>query len=195
MRRQLQDQAHGPARCVAFVRSDPGNASGYGAVRRASGAADGVGRLQPPRPSNSCTVRVAPMLRVKPAIRVRVSLDANLERLLENSWRHHRHRRGGSRRGLLRTRRATQTQRLQAAAIGLVAAGAVAAVAMYGLKAMRDSSEDISAVDSAMASAHALADGRRGARRRAGRADRLREALREEIRQPTTQVRRGRSSS
>ena len=50
------------------------------------------------------------------------------------------------------TRRATQTQRLQAAAIGLVVAGAVAAVAMYGLKAMRDSSEDISAVDSAMAS-------------------------------------------
>ena len=85
------------------------------------------------------------------------------------------------------TRRATQTQRLQAAAIGLVAAGAVAAVAMYGLKAMRDSSEDISAVDSAMASAHALPmvgvvlDDVPGAQ------DRLREALREEIRQPTTQ--------
>ena len=85
------------------------------------------------------------------------------------------------------TRRATQTQRLQAAAIGLVVAGAVAAVAMYGLKAMRDSSEDISTVDSAMASAHALPmvgvvlDDVPGAQ------DRLREALREEIRQPTTQ--------
>jgi hypothetical protein len=85
------------------------------------------------------------------------------------------------------TRRATQTQRLQAAAIGLVVAGAVTAVAMYGLKAMRDSSEDISAVDSAMASAHALPmvgvvlDDVPGAQ------DRLREALREEIRQPTTQ--------
>src|SRR5882757_357546 len=138
-------------------------------------------------PSNSCTVRVAQCFEKSTAIRARVSLDANLERLLENL---------GVIIGIavavavavfFGTRRATQTQRLQAAAIGLVVAGAVAAVAMYGLKAMRDSSEDISAVDSAMASAHALPmvgvvlDDVPGAQ------DRLREALREEIRQPTTQ--------
>ena len=54
------------------------------------------------------------------------------------------------------TRRAAQTQRLQAAAISLVVAGLVAAGAIYGLKAMRDSGEDMSVVDAAMASAHAL---------------------------------------
>ncbi|HTB38050.1 MAG TPA: hypothetical protein VK777_13230 [Reyranella sp.] len=85
------------------------------------------------------------------------------------------------------TRRAAQTQRLQAAAISLVVAGLVAAGAIYGLKAMRDSGEDMSVVDAAMASAHALPmvgvvlDDVPGAQ------DRLREALREEIRQPTTQ--------
>src|ERR1700730_5869104 len=49
-----------PARCVAFVRSDPGNASGYGAgpTREAAQQTawnDGI----PDVPSNSCTVRVA----------------------------------------------------------------------------------------------------------------------------------------
>ena len=85
------------------------------------------------------------------------------------------------------TRRAAQTQRLQAAAISLVVAGIVAAGAIYGLKAMRDSGEDMSVVDAAMASAHALPmvgvvlDDVPGAQ------DRLRDALREELRQPTTQ--------
>jgi hypothetical protein len=49
-----------PARCVAFVRSDPGNASGYGAgpTREAAQqtAWDDCNRRVP---SNSCTVRVA----------------------------------------------------------------------------------------------------------------------------------------
>ena len=48
------------ARCVAFVRSDPGNASGYGAgpTREAAQqtAWDDCNRRVP---SNSCTVRVA----------------------------------------------------------------------------------------------------------------------------------------
>jgi hypothetical protein len=85
------------------------------------------------------------------------------------------------------TRRAAQTQRLQAAAIGLVVAGAAAAAAMYGLKAVHDGGDDSAAVDQAMASARALPmvglvlDDVPGAQ------DRLREALREEIRQPTTQ--------
>ena len=85
------------------------------------------------------------------------------------------------------TRRAAQTQRLQAAAIGLVVAGVAAAAAMYGLKAVQDGGEDTAAVDQAMASARALPmvglvlDDVPGAQ------DRLREALREEIRQPTTQ--------
>ncbi len=84
------------------------------------------------------------------------------------------------------TRRAAQTQRLQAAAIGLVVAGVAAAAAVYGLKAMRGGGED-QAVDEALASVHALPmvgvvlDDVPGAQ------DRLREALREEIRQPTTQ--------
>ena len=85
------------------------------------------------------------------------------------------------------TRRATQTQRLQAAAIGLVVAGVAAAAAMYGLKAMQESGDDTAAVDQAMASARAMPmvgvvlDDVPGAQ------DRLREALKEEIRQPTTQ--------
>ena len=85
------------------------------------------------------------------------------------------------------TRRATQTQRLQAAAIGLVVAGVAAAAAMYGLKAVQESGDDTAAVDQAMASARALPmvgvvlDDVPGAQ------DRLREALKEEIRQPTTQ--------
>ena len=84
------------------------------------------------------------------------------------------------------TRRAAQTQRLQAAAIGLVVAGVAAAAAVYGLKAMRGGGED-QAVDEALASVHALPmvgvvlDDVPGAQ------DRLREALREEMRQPTTQ--------
>ena len=49
-----------PARCVAFVRSDPGNASGYGAgptleVAQQTAWNDCNRRV----PSNSCTVRVA----------------------------------------------------------------------------------------------------------------------------------------
>jgi hypothetical protein len=84
------------------------------------------------------------------------------------------------------TRRAAQTQRLQAAAIGLVGAGIAAAAAVYGLSVMQGG-EDTAAVDQAMASARALPmvglvlDDVPGAQ------DRLREALREEIRQPTTQ--------
>jgi hypothetical protein len=85
------------------------------------------------------------------------------------------------------TRRAMQTQRLQAAAIGLVVTGIVAALALYGLKAVQGGGDDSAAVDQAMASVHALPmvgvvlDDAPGAQ------ERLREALREEIRQPTTQ--------
>ena len=85
------------------------------------------------------------------------------------------------------TRRAAQTQRLQAAAIGLVVAGVAAAAAMYGLKAVQESGDDTAAVDQAMASVRAMPlvgvvlDDVPGAQ------DRLREALKEEIRQPTTQ--------
>lgn len=85
------------------------------------------------------------------------------------------------------TRRSAQTQRLQAAAIGLVVAGVAAAAAVYGLRAMHEGGEDTAAVDQAMASARSLPmvgvvlDDVPGAQ------DRLREALREEIRQPTTQ--------
>jgi hypothetical protein len=85
------------------------------------------------------------------------------------------------------TRRAAQTQRLQAAAIGLVVAGIVAAAAMYSLKAVQGGGADQAAVDEALASVHALPmvgvvlDDVPGAQ------DRLREALREEMRQPTTQ--------
>jgi hypothetical protein len=118
---------------------------------------------------------------------VRDNLDANQEHLVENI---------GVIIGIavavavaifFGTRRATQTQRLQAAAIGLVVAGVAAAAAMYGLKAVQDSGEDTAAVDQAMASARALPmvglvlDDVPGAQ------DRLREALKEEIRQPTTQ--------
>src|SRR5258707_13758972 len=48
-----------PARCVAFVRSDPGNASGYGAGPT-RGTAQQTARTDCNRraPSNSCTVRV-----------------------------------------------------------------------------------------------------------------------------------------
>ena len=86
------------------------------------------------------------------------------------------------------TRRAAQTQRLQAAAIGMVVAGVAAAAAMYGFKAVHDGgSDDALAVDQAMTSARALPmvgvvlDDVPGAQ------DRLRDALREELRQPTTQ--------
>jgi hypothetical protein len=85
------------------------------------------------------------------------------------------------------TRRAAQTQRLQAAAIGLVVAGIAAAAAMYGLKAVQDGGEDAATVDQAMTSARALPmvgvvlDDVPGAQ------DRLRDALKEELRQPTTQ--------
>jgi hypothetical protein len=55
-----------PARCVAFVRSDPGNALG---LRRRSdardGAADGVGRLQSPRPLQFLHGPCRAVLRVK----------------------------------------------------------------------------------------------------------------------------------
>jgi hypothetical protein len=85
------------------------------------------------------------------------------------------------------TRRSAQTQRLQAAAISLVVAGLVAAGALYGVKAMRDSGEDMSTVDAAMASAHALPMVGAVLDDVPGAQDRLREALREEIRQPTTQ--------
>ena len=49
-----------PARCVAFVRSDPGNASGYGAGPTREAAQQTAWNDCNRRvPSNSCTVRVA----------------------------------------------------------------------------------------------------------------------------------------
>jgi hypothetical protein len=49
-----------PARCVAFVRSDPGNASGYGAGPTLEAAQQTAWNDCNRRvPSNSCTVRVA----------------------------------------------------------------------------------------------------------------------------------------
>jgi hypothetical protein len=49
-----------PARCVAFVRSDPGNASGYGAgPTRESAQRTAWNDCNRRVPSNSCTVRVA----------------------------------------------------------------------------------------------------------------------------------------
>ena len=86
------------------------------------------------------------------------------------------------------TRRSAHTQRLQAAAIGLVVAGVAAAAAMYGLKALHDGDEDTTAaVEQAMASARALPMVGVVLDDVPGAPDRLREALREEIRQPTTQ--------
>ena len=49
-----------PARCVAFVRSDPGNASGYGAGPTLEAAQQTAWNDCNRRvPSNSCTLRVA----------------------------------------------------------------------------------------------------------------------------------------
>jgi Domain of unknown function (DUF4189) len=49
-----------PARCVAFVRSDPGNASGYGAGPTLEAAQQTAWNdCNSLVPSNSCTVRVA----------------------------------------------------------------------------------------------------------------------------------------
>jgi hypothetical protein len=49
-----------PARCVAFVRSDPGNASGYGAgPTRETAQQTAWDDCNRRVPSNSCTVRVA----------------------------------------------------------------------------------------------------------------------------------------
>src|SRR6202171_3907780 len=49
-----------PARCVAFVRSDPGSASGYGAGPTREAAPQTAWHERKRRvPSNSCTVRVA----------------------------------------------------------------------------------------------------------------------------------------
>ena len=55
-----------PARCVAFVRSDPGNASGYDAgPTRETAQQDGVERLQPPRPLQFLHGPCRAVLRVK----------------------------------------------------------------------------------------------------------------------------------
>lgn len=87
----------------------------------------------------------------------------------------------------LGNRRAAQPRRLWAAAIALVGGGAVAAVVVYGLAALRGGGEDAAAIDEAMASARALPMVGLVLHDVPGAEDRLREALREEIRQPTTQ--------
>lgn len=87
----------------------------------------------------------------------------------------------------LGNRRATQPERMRAAAIGLLVAGVAAGTAIYGISLLHDGGEDTARLDRAMASARAMPLVGPVLDDVPGAGDRLRAAFEEEIRQPTTQ--------